>query len=114
MKRVLALCLLLCAPLSAAPAPAPPRWWEPPPEVNRALQVYMQGLADPFSQRSHPYREQRQFRDRKGLVWLTLVKVGDDVKEFNRDGLLICHGWVQGRQFVVWALSPDGHWHRAY
>ena len=109
MKRVIALCLLLAAPVFAAPAP----WWNPPPEVNQTVRNWMAQMAVPFDDRPRPYRETRQARDRKGVVWLTFVRVGDDVKNYNRDGILVCHAWIQGRQFVVWSLSPDGRWHRA-
>ena len=110
MKRFFALCLLIVSPLLAAPASAP--WWQPPPEVVETVRGWTTQLLVPNLTGRRSYREVRQARDRQGVVWLTLVKVGDDVKEFNRDGALVCHGYLQGRQFVVFALSPDGKWQR--
>lgn len=110
MKRVLVLCLLFAQPVFAIPAP--PLWWQAPPEVLTAVREKMFALLNPIHRPGYPYRQQFQFRDKSGLLWLTVRRVGDDVQEFNRNGRLISHAWRQGRQIrVVW-MDEQGRWHQ--
>lgn len=104
MKRWIVLLLLAATPVSAAP------WWQAPPEVTRAVQARVAQALVPF--RDRPYQECFQFRDRQGVLWLTLRRVGEDVKEFNRDGALVGHSWRQGRLIRVEWLDEKGAWHR--
>lgn len=99
--NLLTLLVLLTAP-----------WYQPPPEVKQAVLARIRQMYLPdFSGKRRPYTETVQFRDRQGVLWLTVRRVGDDVQEFNRDGLLVCHAWKAGGKIRLRWMDEAGRWH---